>query len=255
MLKVFQTERKEEISKVSSTYKEEYFTEEKIADLPEPIKKYLYATGYINQPLMYNADVIWKESFIKLNPKKPWQPLETKQFNSIDPLVRIAYMKFLTMPVSGRDIYRNGRGEMKGKLFNLFTIINGKGRDVSQSSLITVFCEFLFIPAYIFAPYVSWEQMDERTVKAQLTDGEFKVSGFFHFDQEGLFSRFETDDRYYDTGKGNYKKTKFSAIVDSYQLVDDLKIPKDVRIVWHLQSGDYEYYKGTIEKIVFNVNV
>ncbi|MFV8830226.1 DUF6544 family protein [Alkalihalobacterium sp. APHAB7] len=218
MLKVYNKERMEEISKISSPYPDVYFTEEKIANLPIPIQTYLYATGYINQPMMYNADVIWKESFIKLKSNKPWQQLETKQFNSIDPLVRIAYMKFLSMPVSGRDIYRNGQGEMKGKLFNLFTVIHGKGKEVSQSSLITVFCEFLFIPAYLFGPYVSWEQVDERTVKAQLIDGDCEVSGLFHFDQEGLFSRFETDDRYYDNGKGKFEKTKFSAIVDSYQL-------------------------------------
>ncbi|MFV8830227.1 hypothetical protein [Alkalihalobacterium sp. APHAB7] len=28
-----------------------------------------------------------------------------------------------------------------------------------------------------------------------------------------------------------------------------------MRIVWHLPGGDYEYYKGTIDRIVFNVKV
>jgi hypothetical protein len=162
-------------------------------------------------------------------------------------------MKFLSMPVSGRDIYRNGQGEMKGKLFNLFTVIDGKGKAVSQSSLITLFCEFLFIPAYVLQDNVTWECVDEKIVKGRLIDKEYDVTGLFYFDDEGLFSRFETNDRYYNVGKGKVVKTKFSAVVDNYQIIEDIKIPKEVRIIWHLDSGDYEYYKGTIENIVFDV--
>jgi hypothetical protein len=49
-------------------------------------------------------------------------------------------------------------------------------------------------------------------------------------------------------------KKKFSAVVDNYQIVEDIKMPKEVRIVWHLDTGDYEYYKGTIENIIFDVS-
>lgn len=254
MKKVFEKERAEEILNLKIKNDERLFTEEKIKNLPEPLKKYLRVSGYINRPIMYNADVYWKESYIKLKPDKEWTRLETRQFSSTNPLSRIAYMKFLSMPVSGRDIYRNGRAEIKGKLFNLFTIINGKGKEVSQSALITIFCEFLFIPGYILQDYVTWEYIDEKTVGAKLSDKDINVSGIFYFDNEGLFSMFETYDRYYKTEKGSFAKTRFSAIVDSYQTIDGIKIPKDVRIVWHLPEKDYEYYKGTIDKIIFNVN-
>lgn len=229
------------------------FTEQLIEDLPEPIKNYLRICGYIDKPVMNNADILWTESFIKLSPEKKWAKLETKQFNSINPIARISYMKFLSMPVTGRDIYRNGQGEMKGKLFNIFPIINGKGFEVSQSSLITIFCEFLFIPGYVIQDYVKWEYADNTTIKATLCDKNFNVSGIFHFDNDGFFYKFETDDRFYTNEKRKYMKTRFSAIVDSYQNKDGFIIPKEIRIVWHLHDRDYEYYKGTIERINFNV--
>jgi hypothetical protein len=255
MKKIFERERTENIRSVKPGNEHEIFTEKVIQHLPEPIKKYLRVCGYINEPIMYNADVVWEESFIKLKPDKNWSKLETRQYNSIQPLARIAYMKFLSMPVTGRDIYNNGYGEMKGKLFNLFPIINGKGKEISQSSLITIFCEFLFIPGYILQDYVKWESVDAKTVRATLRDKEFIVSGIFHFDNEGLFYRFETEDRYYTNEKGKFTKTRFSAIVDSYQTTDEFIIPQNVRIVWHLPAGDYEYYMGTIERINFNVNI
>jgi len=254
MKTVFERERSGEICLVKPGNEHEMFTEQVIQHLPEPIKKYLRVCGYINEPIMYNADVVWEECFIKLKPGKEWSRLETRQYNSVQPLARFAYMKFLSMPVAGRDSYHNGIGEMKGKLFNLFPIINGRGKEVSQSSLITIFCEFLFIPGYILQDYVKWESVDTKTARATLYDKEFIVSGIFHFDNEGFFLRFETEDRYYTDEKGKYTMTRFSAIVDSYQTIDEILIPQNVTVVWHLPAGDYEYFMGTIKNINFNVN-
>ncbi len=254
IIKTFEKERIEEIRKSNDFNQTELLTEEKIKELPEPIKKYLRKCGYMNQPMIFNADVFWKESFIKLKPEKTWAELTTRQFNSVNPISRIAYMKFRKMPVTGRDIYRNGQGEMKGKLFNIFPIINGKGKEVSQSSLITIFCEFLFIPGYILQDYVKWEYIDDKAVKATLSDKDFIVTGIFRFDSEGLFTMFETEERYYTDEKGKFTKTRFSAIVDSFQTKDNQLIPEKVRIVWHFKDSEYEYYKGTIDRIIFNVN-
>jgi pheromone shutdown protein TraB len=41
--------------------------------------------------------------------------------------------------------------------------------------------------------------------------------------------------------------------VDSYKTWDKVKIPEKVKVMWHLLEGDFEYYKGTIDKIEFNM--
>jgi hypothetical protein len=46
---------------------------------------------------------------------------------------------------------------------------------------------------------------------------------------------------------------KFSTIVDGYKNQGDIKIAERVRIIWHLPEGDYEYYKGVVDRIEFNV--
>jgi hypothetical protein len=90
------------------------------------------------------------------------------------------------MPFLGRDIYRDGYGEMKGKLFNLFRIVFANNKETAQSALITVFCEFLFIPGYILSPNVEWESLSENSVHAALTDNGIVVSGVFYFDENGF---------------------------------------------------------------------
>lgn len=244
---------KSELLERNKAYKREIFTEEVIKELPAPIKKYLRVCGYINTPIPINANVYWAESWIKMSPKKEWSKLQTIQFNSVKPIARVAYMKFSSMPVAARDLYRDGYGEMNGKLLNLIPVVFDNSRQAAQSALITVFCECMFIPGYLLLDHIKWEYIDEHTVRGILTDNGIEVSGLFHFDKDGLFTRFETNDRYYATGKNSYKKVKFSAIVESYKMQDKLKINEKVKIVWHLPEGDYEYYKGIVERIAFNI--
>lgn len=229
------------------------FTEEIISHLPESLKKYLRVSGYINTPVPVNANVYWTESWLKLSPQKEWSKLETIQFNSVRPIGRIAYMKFTSMPVAARDIYFNGYGEMNGKLFNMFRVIYDNSKETAQSALITAFCEFLFIPGYVLLDNVKWEQISDNSVRGILNDCGIEVTGIFYFDDNGLFTRFETDDRYYYTSKKTYEKVKFSASVESYKTQGNIKINEKIKVIWHLPEGDYEYYKGIVDRIEFNV--
>ena len=253
MKKTYVKERKELLEQ-NKHAENRVFTEELVKDLPEQIKKYLSVCGYMNTAVPINANVRYSETQIKLSPEKKWNELHTTQFNSVNPIARIAHMRFASTPVQGRDIYKNGYGEMKGKLFNLFRIIFDNSNETAQSALITTFCEFLFITGYILSPNVEWESIAEHSVRATLTDNGIVVSGIFNFDDDGLFRHFETNDRYYSIGKNAYKKPKFSAFVDSYKNQGDLKIAEKIRVVWHLSEGDYEYFKGVIDKIEFNVS-
>ncbi|WP_324609512.1 DUF6544 family protein [Salisediminibacterium beveridgei] len=229
------------------------FREADIKRLPEPVQQYFRVCGYLGQPKMFNADVIWKESYIKLSPEKEWTPLETSQFNAVIDPVRIAHMQAVSMSLQVRDLYRNGKGHMFGKLFNLIPVVNAKGPEISQSSLITLFTEILLIPSYSLQSYITWEPVDQHTAKARFRHQQIDVSGTFHFDDTGKFRRFETHDRYYSETKGTFVKKRFSALVDDFQAKDGVQIPRKVRIIWHLDDGDYEYFKGEISEMVYNV--
>ena len=252
MKRVFIKDKSKFIEK-NESHKIETFTEELIKDLPEPLKKYLRVCGYMNTPVPVNANIYWTESWLKMSQSKDWEKLHTTQFNSVKPIGRSAYMKILSMPVAARDLYRNGYGEMKVKLFKLIKVAFDNSKEVAQSALITTFLEFMFIPGYLLLDNVKWEQLDDYSVRGTLVDSGMEVSGLFYFDEEGLFTHFETLDRYFTTGKNTYKKVKFSGTVESYKAQDNLKICEKVKIAWHLPEGDLEYYKGTVDRIEFNV--
>ena len=244
---------KSELIERNKAHKIEVFTEELIKDLPEPLKKYLRICGYVNTPVPINANVYWAESWLKMSPEKEWRKLHTTQFNSVKSIGRSAYMKILGMPVAARDLYRDGYGEMNVKLLNLIKVAFDNSKEMAQSALITTFCEFMLIPGYLLLDNVKWEQIDDYSIRGTVVDNGIEVSGIFYFNEEGLFTHFETFDRYFTTGKNSYKKVKFSVVVESYKTQYKLKIGEKVKVMWHLPEGDYEYYKGTIDRIEFNV--
>ena len=47
---------------------------------------------------------------------------------------------------------------------------------------------------------------------------------------------------------------KFSTVVDGYKNQGAIKIAERVKIIWNLHEGDYEYYKGVVDRIEFDVN-
>ncbi len=252
MKKVFIKDKTELIAR-NKVYKIEIFTEKLIKNLPEPLKNYLRVCRYINRPIPVNADVYWTESWLKMSPTKDWGKLHTTQFNSVKPIGRVAYMKILSMPIAARDLYRDGYGEMNVKLLSLIKVAFDNNKEIAQSALITTFCEFMLIPGYLLLNNIKWEQIDDYTVRGTLIDNEIEVSGMFYFDKDGLFTHFETFDRYFTVGKNSYQKVKFSVIVDSYKNQNNLKIAEKVKVMWYLPEGDFEYYKGTIDRIEFNV--
>jgi hypothetical protein len=242
----------------SSDGSEKVLTKKDISHLPEPVQRYFEYCGFIGKPVPMNAEVVWAGSHIKMAPDKKWMKLKTIQYNSVEEPFRIAYMRALMfglIPFDGRDIYFGGQGHMYGKVANLITIFDEKEKEIAQSALITILAEALLVPGYALADYISWEPIDENSAKARLVHKGIDVSGIFYFNEIGELIRFETNDRYYmHPDKGNVL-TPFSADVGDYKQQGELRIPVSLMAVWHLDSGRYEYWKGTISEVKYNIRL
>ncbi|MDD2243061.1 MAG: DUF6544 family protein [Dysgonamonadaceae bacterium] len=252
MKSAFKKEKEKELQ-LFSIDKVELITEKLIQHFPEAIKNYLKVCGYMNRLMPMNANVIWNENFLRDKPNSSWEALEALHFLSVDPIVRCMYVKSKNKPVSVKDSYKDQQGSLQKRLFDVFPLLNAGGKYITQSEQTTVFSEFMIIPGYIFQPYVWWDPIDSNKVKGTFTDERLRVKGIFHFNDEGLFTRFESNDRFYNRN-GKYVKIPFSAFIESYKNQDGILIPEKIRAVWHFTKGDFEFFKGTIDRIDFNVS-
>ncbi len=136
---------------------------------------------------------------------------------------------------------------------NLFTIADAKGVEMDKSGLVTVLSEISIIPTYALQDYVKWETVDNNNAKATLTYNDITVGGTFNFSDKGEMNSFYTENRYYTEKGGTYKNIPCSIMIHNYVEKDGMKLPGKIRVMWHLKDGDFEYFRGKISNIEYNV--
>lgn len=255
MKNLYLSEVRKELTKYSS-YETDIITEKDIASLPEPVQKYFRHCGYLGKEKMINTEVKWEEAYIKMSPDKNWTRLDCYQFNSVPEPTRIIYMKSSILgifPFEGRDKYQDGHGNMLIKLLNIIKVADAKGKEMDESALVTILSEALLIPTYALQDYIEWTTIDSNTAKAVIRYNISEVSGLFYFSDQGELIRFVTDDRYYSERGTEYKKIKWSVVAGKYIEKNGIRFPTDIKVIWHTEKGDFEYFKGTIADIKYNI--
>jgi hypothetical protein len=156
---------------------------------------------------------------------------------------------FGIVPFEGRDKYHDGKGHMFGVLAKLIKLFDAKEPEIAQGALVVVFAESLLVPNMALQNYIQWEEIDSLKARAYFNNGGISLSGTFSFNSKGEYIHFDTDKRYYMKNGGGYELKPYTVKVNSYQEKNGLKIAKDVCAIWHLDEGDFEYWKGTIKDI------
>ena len=225
-----------------------------IANLPEPVQRYLHHCGFVGIPMTNHAEIIWHDSHIKMKPAQKWMRLKTYQHNFVDEPCRLAYMRanmFGFIPFEGRDKYQNGGGQMFGALGRMIKVFDARDAETSRGAAIVVLAEVLLVPLYAIQPYIHWEAVDDLTANARLVHKGIDVGGTFHFNDKGEYIRFTTNERPFSSPKGGYEQQSYTIEIRSYQHQGDIRVAGEVAAIWNLPEGDFEYWKGTIKEVIF----
>ncbi|AIF51810.1 DUF6544 family protein [Pelosinus sp. UFO1] len=253
MKKIFLSNVQTELNKCKAN--NEVFTEEDISNLPSPVQRYFRYCGYIGTEKMTNVKFLWDDVNFKIRLDKPWTKMEVQQYNFASEPGRITYMyikMFGIIPMEAKEEYLNGKGTMLGKLLKKVTIFDNRGSETNASQAINYLAESLFVPTCALQQNILWQYIDQNHVKAIYEYKGVKVEGILTFNDKGEYTKFETEDRYMDTGGGTLKKTKWTAEVCNYVEKNGIAIPSDLKAIWNLPTGDFEYFNGTLTNIVHN---
>lgn len=234
----------------------EYYSKSDFSCLPEPIQKYFKYCGYVGKEKINNIQIDYDNAFIKMSPEKKWIKIKYYQVNFTEKSTRLVYITsriFGLFPFEGRDKYQNGKGNMMIKLLKLFTVADAKGKEMDESALVTLLSDVLFMPNLAIQEKIEWNSIDSNSVKAKFEDKGNEVSGIFYFNNNHEFIRFTTDDRFYMLKDGSYKNLKWSIEFNNYSDINGVKIPTDVKVIWHMDSGDFEYFKAKVVGIKCNI--
>jgi len=77
------------------------------------------------------------------------------------------------------------------------------------------------------------------------------ASGVFAFNQQGDPLSFAAER--YAALDGGYALKPWSGSVLAYREFGGVRIPSQVEVIWHFETGDFTYFKGEVTEIEYNV--
>ena len=222
------------------------FSHDAIEQLPEPIRNYIAYCGYLDTPVMDHMYADFTEADFVISPGDSPIKIRYEQYNFVTRPDRHAFIhaKMYGIPLSGKDSVIDGEGSMTIKLAKHFTVGYTEGDEMSQAQLVTALADAILMPSLFLQDYVTWELIDKTHVKATLTWGGVSASGVYTLNEVGEIIRFDTDDRYYDTGSEMVPRT-WTIEYNDYQEKDGFRRPSSVRVFWHMDDrSEYTYFES-----------
>ncbi len=190
----------EALFKKSKETKPEVITEEDIKDLPESVQKWLKNSQIIGKEKIFTVRLKQK-GLIRTKEGQPWMPAEAEQYFTIDEPGFIWKTKVKMAPLlyfAGRDMYYEGKGNMLIKLLSLITVVNARGKEIDQSTLLRYLGETVWFPIAALSNYIKWEGIDSSSARATMSYGGITASAVFRFNEKGdvinfVCKRYRTD--------------------------------------------------------------
>ncbi|TFH38883.1 MAG: hypothetical protein E4G96_09810, partial [Chrysiogenales bacterium] len=180
-------------------------TEKMTAQLPLPIQTWLARSRLVGRETIASLRLIQKGE-MRTSPDGTWMPVEAEQWVSTGAPGFIWKARVTAAPgihLAGRDLYYNGRGHMLIKLLSLFPVVNARGGEIDQGSMLRFLGEMACYPSAALNDYVRWEALGPSAARAVMTYGGITASGVFRFDERGDLASFEARRYYGEIGAGS----------------------------------------------------
>lgn len=242
----------EELFRKSKETKPEVVTEEDIKDLPESVQRWLRHAQIIGKEEM-KAVRLKQKGFIRTKEDQKWMPFEAEQYFTADEPGFIWKAKIKIAPllfIAGRDKYYEGKGNMVIKPLSLMTVVNAKGKEMDQGTLLRYLGETVWFPTAALSNYIKWKDIDSNSARATMSYGEITASAVFKFNEKGEVINFVCER--YMTVNDQYTLETYSVPLKDYKEFNGIRIPTKVEAVWNLKTGDFSYFRGEIIGIEYN---
>ncbi len=218
---------------------EKKISEEDLAKLPLPVRRYLLLTGAGTQAQV-NLFSIRLSGEMRQKGKKGF-PFVSVQYNAIRRPERLFFMKgkMWGITVPGYHKYVNGKAIMDIRLFGLFPVMYYDGPVLDKTETVTWLNDCcMMAPLALTDPRFIWEPVNDTVAKVKVTVGANTVGAELHFNREGMLADFYSTDR---TEVNEMKNYLFSTPVTEWIMEGNIKRFKTGEGVWHYPEGPFSY--------------
>lgn len=234
----------------------ETVTEADLTRLPQPVQRYLRATGVVGRPRVQSFRVRM-HGRIRNGPDARWMPLTAEQYNVVGEAARLFYLNasMFAVPVQGYHRYVGAAASMTVKAAALVPVVRACGPEMSQSETVTLFNDMcVMAPATLIDAAIQWEPVDACTARAVFTNAGHTIRAELTFNEAGELINFYSDDRYQTAGDGrSMRRVRWSTPLREYRTFGTVRLASGGEARWHEPSRDYPYIELTFDRIEYNV--
>jgi hypothetical protein len=230
--------------------------EDDLARLPEPVRRYVRATGAVGRPRPRNVRVEF-DAGMRRRPGADPMPSTSIQYNFFDRPTRLFLMKarMFGLPVRALHIYRNETATFRVRVASLVDMVNLAGPEISAAETVTVLNDMcVMAPGALADPRLSWEDVDDRNSLVRFTNGPHTVTATLVFDDDGLLVDFVSDDRP-DSSNGTFIPRRWSTPLSDYRpIADGVRVATKGATVYDHPQGPFAYGEFRMRSIAYDVS-
>jgi hypothetical protein len=224
------------------------YTTSQLNGLPEPVQRYFRYVLKEGTPYISSVRLKHKGGF-KTNLKNGFINIKGEQYFSVQKPQFI--WKGTTLIFTARDSFIADKGNLKVSLFNIFTVVDGKGIKINEGEMQRWLAESVWFPTNLLpSENITWIAIEENSAKLSFRYKEISFDFIVTFNATGEIVametlRFMTDD----------KREPWLCKMANYKEINGVKIPFSAEAVWKLKTGDFSYAKFKVIAIQYNQNI
>ena len=231
-------------------------TESDLTPLPAVVQRYLRQAGVVGRPHVWHLRVRMRGR-IRDGRNGAWMSFEAEQHNFFDRPSRLFYMTASRsgMPIQGYHRYDGPEATMRIKVLGLVPVLDVSGADMTRAETVTMFNDMcVMAPATLVSRAVTWEPVDDRTVRAAFTNAGHTIRAELTFNEAGDLADFQSDDRGQASADGTtMTPTRWSTPIARYATFGAYHLAAAGDARWHDGGGDpYPYIEFVITAIDYN---
>jgi hypothetical protein len=229
-------------------------TEADIAELPEPVRRYIAVSGSLGKPRTVQIEMVI-EAEISDAPNAAPMAGPVKLYQRFDQPRRLFLMEswMKGLPVKVLHDFNFDNATMSVRLAGLINVVDLHGEDVTRTETVTILGELcVFAPSLLADPCLSWSEIDATHAGVSFTLGPNTVSAVLTFDQGGDLVDFRSEDRGALQADGSLQLIPWTTPVRNYRDFDGRRIATDAEAIWHYPEGSFTYLRLRIVEYCTN---
>ena len=224
--------------------------------VPPPVQRFIRASGAVGRPRVTNFRARM-HGRIRSGPRDPWMPFTAEQHNFFDEVSRFFYMDASRglVPFQVFHRYAGSAASMQVKVAGLVTVQASSGDAMTRAETVTLLNDMcLLAPATLLSPAVTWEMVDELSVRAGFTNAGQPIRADLVFNAVGDLVDFRSDDRGRASTDGRtLENLPWSTPLGAFRSSGGRRLPAGGEARWHDATGEYAYIEMEIDEVNYNL--